>query len=412
MASVHLGRAAGDPARPIAIKLLHPHLLERPEIVSMFLDEARIAAGIRHAHVVRVDEVEAIGDELLIAMDFVEGGSLKQVLAASARAGEWLESAFAATVVHQALLGLEAAHAVNVVHRDVSPHNLLIGTDGLTRVVDFGVAKAKGRLSETSTGNVKGKIGYLAPEQARALPLDRRTDVFAAGIVLWESLTQRSLFGGGTDAEALDALMQRSIEPPSAHAPGISIALDRVCLRALERDPERRHPTAAAFACALAEAMRGRFESEEQIGARVERLLRHELEALRRALRARARSALPIGAIALAVAGAMVAASWIGRSDAPPAERDRTLEAPPSEVATERAEERAEAATKAEPAIARPIARPIARRSPRKPLPTRPTAPTVEIAPKVPASPRAAASPGSPSADPEDGAPIYIPRSL
>lgn len=249
-------------ARPVAVKQLHAHLVDDPDVVAGFVDEARIASRIAHPNVVRVHDVEMIGDALVIVMDYVEGIPLSALLRFLKGRGEELPVDVARLILTDALRGLHAAHelrdesgrVLSVVHRDVSPHNLLVGADGMTRVTDFGVAMASGRVASTHADRgVKGKLQYLSPEQIYRRPLDRRADVFAAGIVAWEALTGRRLFGAATEGETLAMVLREPIAPPSAHRVDVTLDLDETCLKALERDPSRRFDDAEQFAAALEE---------------------------------------------------------------------------------------------------------------------------------------------------------------
>ncbi len=275
MGAVYLAlRLDADGAKhPVAIKALHAHLADDPDMVASFLDEARIASRIVHPNVVRVEDVEMIGDQLVIVMEYVEGVALSLILKTTRTRESALPIPVVRRMLHDALLGLDAAHELRddsggylgVVHRDVSPHNLLVAADGLTRVSDFGIATASGRVASTRTGGgVKGKLQYLSPEQIYRKGLDRRSDVFAAGTVLWECLTGRRLFSAGSEGETLAMVLREPIAPPSAHRFDVPIELDEICLRALERDPERRFQSARELAEALAE---GPMASREEVAA-------------------------------------------------------------------------------------------------------------------------------------------------
>ncbi|MGH7294995.1 MAG: serine/threonine-protein kinase, partial [Polyangiaceae bacterium] len=225
MATVHLGRLLGPAgfARTVAIKQLHAQFATDPEFVSMFLDEARLAARIRSPHVVPIVDIVADGGELLLVMDYVQGESLVRLLRSVLQARELVPLDIAVAVIAGALHGLHAAHEatdeqgnpLGIVHRDVSPQNILVGTDGLARLLDFGVAKAAGRIQTTREGQIKGKIAYMAPEQLRSEPVTRRTDVYAAAVVLWETLTCRRLFRADNEGAIVTSILQSEIEPPS-----------------------------------------------------------------------------------------------------------------------------------------------------------------------------------------------------
>ncbi len=263
MASVHLGRLLGPVgfARTVAIKRMHPQFAEDPEFVSMFLDEARLAARVRHPNVVPTLDVVAMEDELFLVMELVQGESLSRLIRAASQRGERIPTEMVATIMVGALHGLHAAHEarsdvgepLGIVHRDVSPHNILVGTDGVARVLDFGVAKAAGRLQTTREGQLKGKLGYMAPEQIRG-EVTRVTDVYAASVVLWEALTSKRLFKGDNEAQVLNLVLQGCDVPPSRYAPGLPSALDEVTMRGLSVDPAQRFSTAREMARALEDA--------------------------------------------------------------------------------------------------------------------------------------------------------------
>ena len=259
MATLHYGRLLGPAgfSRTVAIKRLHAHLSEDPDFVAMFLDEARLAARIHHPNVIQTLDIESSEGELFVVLDYVHGDSLSRLLRESRRLGEPVTSELVGAILFGALQGLHAAHEardargepLELVHRDVSPHNVLVGTDGIARVLDFGVAKARGRAQETRVGQFKGKLAYMAPEQLRGT-VTRRTDVFAASVVLWEALTGVRLFTG-EDNEVIDRLLHKRIPSPRTHAPFVTPDLEGVVMRGLERDPSRRFATALDMAIAL-----------------------------------------------------------------------------------------------------------------------------------------------------------------
>ena len=261
MAAVHVARLVGEGgfARTVAVKRLHPQFALDPEFVAMFLDEARLAARIRHPNVVATVDIVNGDGELFLVMEYVEGESLSTLLRIGRDRALPVAVDVAAGLMAQTLHGLHAAHEatndlgepLRIVHRDVSPQNLLVGTDGVVRVLDFGVAKALGKLHTTREGQLKGKLGYLAPEQVMGQPVTRRSDLFAASVVLWESLAGQRLFSADSEGNVLRRIMDGVVDPPSRHAPGITAALEAVVLRGLAKEPADRFDSALAMAEAL-----------------------------------------------------------------------------------------------------------------------------------------------------------------
>lgn len=265
MATVFLARmqTAAGLVRTVAVKEMHPQFANNPEIVAMFLDEARLATRITHPNIVPTLDVMLEAGGLYLVMDYVAGEPLGSVLRSCRKAQLKVDPAFASAVMRDALMGLHAAHEatdefgepLSVVHRDVSPQNIIVGQDGISRVLDFGIAKARGRVQETTDIAVKGKLRYMAPEQLTRQPIDQRVDVFTAGIVLWETLTSRPLFESEDVGSALNAILHAPIAAPSHFDSRLPPACDEVVLRALERDPRKRFATAQEFANALAKAL-------------------------------------------------------------------------------------------------------------------------------------------------------------
>ncbi len=265
MATVHVGRLIGAAgfSRTVAIKRLHDAYAKDPDFVAMLLDEARLAAAIRHPNVVPTLDVVAEEDELLVVMEYVEGDSVAHLTKLTLNAQARVPIAFAAAIAAQALHGLHAAHEardkngepLGIVHRDVSPQNILVGTDGVSRVLDFGIAKAASRATTTEDGQVKGKTAYMAPEQLQHGAVDRRTDVFAASVVFWELLCGRRLFFADSPTEIMARVLSAPIDPPQTHAPNLPPALAAIVMRGLERDARNRYPTAEEMALAIEEAI-------------------------------------------------------------------------------------------------------------------------------------------------------------
>ena len=265
MATVHFGRLLGPVgfSRTVAIKRLHAQFAKDPEFVAMFLDEARLAARIQHPNVIPTLDVVASGGQLFLVMEYVQGEALSRLLKRCAADQERVPIPITAAILIGALHGLHAAHeakdhrgeALGIIHRDVSPQNILVGADGVPRVLDFGVAKAAGRLHTTEEGRVKGKIAYMSPEQVRGATLTRRADIYGAAVVLWETLTGVRLFGGTNEGEILDKVLAAKVRAPSELAGNIAPELDAVVLRALDRDPEKRFATAREFALVLEKAV-------------------------------------------------------------------------------------------------------------------------------------------------------------
>ncbi|MGO8999716.1 MAG: protein kinase domain-containing protein [Polyangiaceae bacterium] len=268
MATVHLGRAPGNASSTgsvVAIKRLRPHLASEPEVVKSFLDEARLSARVGHPNVVATLDVVTHEDEVFLVMEYVEGVSLASLMRAQAATpgSPAVPAPIATSILSGVLRGLHAAHEavsetgepLNMVHRDVSPHNILVGVDGKARVLDFGIAKALGRQQTTRDGKIKGKLGYMAPEQLSGRGATRRTDLFAAGIVLWELVTGKRLFHAEDEATTVTRVLMERVRPPSTVRAGVPAALDAVVLRALERDPSKRFLTGEEMACALEAAV-------------------------------------------------------------------------------------------------------------------------------------------------------------
>jgi serine/threonine protein kinase len=266
MAALYLARRRGAAGfqRPVAIKVVHPHLARDAKFVRMFLDEARLAVRIQHPNVVRVEELLEAEGTYLMVMEYVHGCSLYDLLRALAKAGRRLSPDLAAWIAMQIADGLHAAHELkdergqpmDVVHRDVSPQNVLLSWDGHVKVIDFGIAKSRAQAERTRVGVIRGKVGYMSPEQANAGELDRRTDVYALGVVLWEMVTSRRLFRADNEIRLLDMVRNPQIPKPSEHGP-VPQGLEDVILDALRPDVRVRLPNAKALRDRLLQAQPG-----------------------------------------------------------------------------------------------------------------------------------------------------------
>jgi serine/threonine protein kinase len=257
MATVFLARhhGAGGFRREVALKLLHPHLRLEPRVVEELLEEARLAALLRHPNVVPVLDARDDPEATYLVMDYVEGDTVAGLIERAEQEEYRLPEPVNLRILSDVLEGLKAAHelrgpngrSLGLVHRDVSPQNILVGIDGIARLTDFGIAKASSRLALTRTGLIKGKVGYMAPEQARGQPLDQRCDVWAAGVVAWELFAGRRLFDSDNDiATAVRLVEQRPPRLRTVRA-DVPAALDDAVAYALVPEADLRCPTAGEF---------------------------------------------------------------------------------------------------------------------------------------------------------------------
>jgi serine/threonine-protein kinase len=265
MATVYVARKVGAAGfeRLVAIKRVHRHLLENDEFCTMFRDEARVCSVIRHPNVVSMLDVVSNEGELFLVLDYVESLSLGALVRAANDAGKPLPPPVVSRIMADALAGLHAAHEavdlrgepLDVIHRDVSPQNIIVGVDGTSRLIDFGIAKATSRISVTNSGVVKGKLRYMSPEQVKQKPLDRRSDIFAAGVVLFETLTGKRLVDGEDEGDIALGLLLGSFPAPTSIVSDLPPGIDEVMEKVLESDRDKRYQTAAELAEALERAI-------------------------------------------------------------------------------------------------------------------------------------------------------------
>lgn len=293
MARVYLARMSGSAgfSRLVAIKRLHPELAAEREFVAMLVDEARLAAQLRHTNIVSTLDLVASDGAFSLVLDYVEGLSLSGLWRLAIDRKEPIPRPIAIAILYGVLRGLDAAHEarneeghpLGIVHRDVSPQNVLVGIDGISRVIDFGVAKAMGRFESTKPGEVRGKFAYMAPEQLMGRPVTRQVDVYAAGVVLWELLTGARLFSGDDQRAVCAAVMRGEIPAPSTKDPAIPRELDEIVARATARDVSDRYLTAREMSSAL-EACE--TASDDEVGAWVRRLAAKTLHERQRMIQA------------------------------------------------------------------------------------------------------------------------------
>jgi phosphate/phosphite/phosphonate ABC transporter binding protein len=314
MADIWLSREVGAAGleRLVVVKRLLPHLSRDPEIVDMFVSEARFVARLVHPNVVQIHDLGEDDEGYFLVMEYVAGCSVSELLSAALGRRARLRLAAALCVAEQGCAGAHAAHELcdptgkplGLVHRDISPHNLMVGPSGEVKLLDFGIAKATAAAEATRTGSLKGKHGYMSPEQCAGEHLDRRSDVFALGIVCWELFTGVRLFKRETEYATMHAIVNGEFRAPSAVRPDLPPALDEVLAKALTVDPEKRWQTADALRRALLHAAEdsGVRPSRDALIGAMKELLGARLEERERALREAATSGRLSEAAAVSVA--------------------------------------------------------------------------------------------------------------
>jgi serine/threonine protein kinase/outer membrane biosynthesis protein TonB len=261
MADVLLGRTDGIEGfeRHVVLKRIRAEHAKDQRFISMFLDEARVSANLHHQNIVQVYDIGESGGEFFFAMEYVHGEDLRKLLSVVSKSKTHMPLGYVVAIVSAAAAGLHYAHdrkgndkkPLNIVHRDVSPSNILIGYDGAVKVVDFGIAKAAMRQVETRSGSLKGKVSYMSPEQCKGEDIDRRSDVYAIGVLLYELTTTTRLFKGDNDYLLMDAIVNGKVPLPRVRRPDLPNELSSIIMRALSVDPNRRYQTADELRIAL-----------------------------------------------------------------------------------------------------------------------------------------------------------------
>ena len=290
MAEVFKAKAFGVEGfeRLVAVKRILPNIAEDEEFITMFIDEAKIAVQLQHANIAQIFDLGKVDDSYFIALEYVYGRDLRAIFDRLRKVGDKMPPAQACYVVMQVCEGLDYAHNkqdaqgrdLNLVHRDVSPQNVLVCYEGEVKLIDFGIAKAAGKASKTQAGILKGKFGYMSPEQVRGLPLDRRSDIFAVGICLYELLTGERLFVGESDFSTLEKVRNVEILPPSTFNRRIAPELERIVLKALAKEVEDRYQNAIDLHDDLQAFLysTGEFYSRKDLAGWMKRAFSNEME--------------------------------------------------------------------------------------------------------------------------------------
>ncbi|MCA9686378.1 MAG: serine/threonine protein kinase, partial [Myxococcales bacterium] len=273
----------------VAIKRILPHVAEDEEFITMFKDEARIAAQLQHSNIASIYELGSEDDSFYIVLEYVPGKDLRAIFELCRNAKRPMPLAQACYIIMQVCEGLEYAHnkkdrhgrPLGLIHRDVSPPNALVSYEGEVKLIDFGVAKAAGRASQTQAGILKGKFGYMSPEQVRGATIDRRSDVFSLGAVLWELLCNQRLFQAETDFATLEKVRTVNVDPPSRINPAVPTKLEQIVMKSLAADLNERYQSAAEFHDALQAFMfeEGLFYSRKNLAEWMQEHFEKDIEA-------------------------------------------------------------------------------------------------------------------------------------
>src|SRR5262245_48763942 len=266
MAELFLARSVGPEGfeKLVVLKKILPRYAENPRFVQLFLDEAKLAASLDHPHIAHVYDMGKVDGHYFFTMEYVHGQDVRTTMRRMARADTPFPIDHAVQIAHNVAAALHYAHErrrtdntlLDIVHRDVSPSNILVSYDGAVKLVDFGVAKAATSTQRTRTGTLKGKISYMSPEQAKGAPLDRRSDIFSLGIVLWELVTGKRLFKSDNDLATIQQIINSKAVPARQHRPECPIELERIIERALAIDLDERYQSAEQLQLDLEELAR------------------------------------------------------------------------------------------------------------------------------------------------------------
>jgi len=284
MAEVYRAKQTGADnfERPVAIKRILPHIARDPNFIAMFQAEAKLAVQLQHGNICQIYQLGRHEDSFYIALEYVDGRDVGAILDLHQKQNRPIPLPQACYIIRRVCEGLDYAHnkkssqgePLNIIHRDISPPNLLISYEGEIKLIDFGLAKAVGSSVQTQAGIIKGKLAYMSPEQVRGAPIDHRSDVFAVGIVFFELLTARRLFRRDSDLETFDAVRQCRVPRPSEINPSIPKALEDILLTSLARDVDKRYQSAGAMNEAIQEfvlSSRNTFRGD-QLGEWMRRL--------------------------------------------------------------------------------------------------------------------------------------------
>jgi len=257
MAEIFLARQEGLEGfeKTICIKRIRPHLSSQVSFVRMFLNEAKLAAQLNHPNIVQIYDLGRIGESYFIAMEYISGRDTSRVIPKAEKAGIPFPLVYAVKIVSSVCEGLYFAHnrtdaygkALNIVHRDITPENVMVSFNGTVKILDFGIAKATSQIEQTRAGEIKGKLSYMSPEQCMGKPLDHRSDIFSLGVVAYEWITGYKLFTGENEMAILKAIIDGKIYPPSYFKEDVPEAVERILMKALEKDREKRYQSAWDF---------------------------------------------------------------------------------------------------------------------------------------------------------------------